>query len=67
MRKILLVAALVVSMSGCDNGGYVTRQEAAQAFQQRDRAIEILAHEISVLQEKVRIDPKKEREKKGEK
>lgn len=55
MKKVLLVAASALFVSACDGGGCVTKQEAAQAFQQRDRAIQILAQEISILQGKNKV------------
>lgn len=52
IRQVLLVAASIAVLSACDSGGCVTKQEAAQAFSQRDRAIQILAQEINILQAK---------------
>ena len=64
MKQILLVAASVLCMSACDGGGCVTKQEAAQAFSQRDRAISILAQEISILQKNYKPVKKEGKKKK---
>lgn len=64
MKRILLVAALSLALCACDKGGCVTKQEAAQAFQQRDRAIQILAQEISILQKNNKAVKKEEKKKK---
>jgi len=64
MKKVLLVAVSGLLLAACDRGGCVTKQEAAQAFSQRDRAIQILAQEISILQKKNKVSKKEEKKKK---
>lgn len=64
MKRVLLVAALGLALCACDKGGCVTRQEAAQAFQQRDRALTILAQEVSILQKNNKPVKKEEKKKK---
>lgn len=60
--KVLLVAALL--LVGCDSGGYVTRDEAAQAFSERDKALMAIGQAVSELQKRPLVLTEKGKKKK---
>lgn len=66
IKAVLLVAASSFLCS-CDSGGFVKRDEAAQAFQQRDEALFKIAKAVQELQKRPVIlakDQKGEKKKK---